>query len=266
MKTRSTGTWVALLVLAAGVFAGLMAQRVERDRLEAETLALRLTHAEAIQLQTKTAALKHEQPGADELANLRRDHDAVERLRNEVETLKAATGQPGRKPAMAADGKSGGSVKKAEPGILDTIVPESAWRNVGYATPASTIETALWAAAGGDVELLAKSFILEGSAREKAVALRAGLPAETRARYATPELLVAYLTARDVPLGGARIIDLPPASGESEIRILGVQLRDDAGTIRQAHPTLRETADGWRLVVPEATVEKYAEALRGAGS
>ena len=49
------------------------------------------------------------------------------------------------------------------------------------------------------------------------------------------------------------------------MRSATVQLRNAAGSVRQVHIELHDTPDGWRLVVPESAVERYAMQLKGRG-
>jgi len=89
------------------------------------------------------------------------------------------------------------------------------------------------------------------------------LPAGVRQRYASAEELVAFMTAKDVTLDGARIITFSSQSDGKPTA--AVQLRNAAGSVRQVHLDLRKTGAGWRLVVPEAAVERYAKQLKAKG-
>ena len=100
-------------------------------------------------------------------------------------------------------------------------------------------------------------------AQRKAAELLAGLPVETRTRYAKPEELVAFMAAKDVPLEGARIFAVKEQEGDTQKAT--VQLRNAAGSVRQVHIELKKTGEGWRLVMPESAVERYAMQLKGGG-
>jgi hypothetical protein len=191
-----------------------------------------------------------------ELARLRGDREALERLRGEVVSLKKSVAETRPLPARKSKVLDG-----AKPDIASELIPAEAWRNAGYATPAAAVETALWAAAGGDTDLLAKSFVLDDGPRKKAAELLASLPADVRRRYAGPEELVAFMAAKDVPLEGARILTSDDRA--TETRKVALQLRNAAGSVRQLQIELRPGPDGWRLVVPEAAVVRYAEQVRG---
>jgi hypothetical protein len=244
--------WGVLCALAVAVVGLLGVQRrcLERLRVQAAD--------ERASVERQSAMLREDAADKAELERLRGDREALERLRGEVAALKKSVAETRLLPARRSKTKAGEAAD-----IAKEIVPSTAWRNVGYATPAAAIETALWAAAGGDTDLLMKSFILEEAARRKAEALFAGLPGETRRRYAGPEELVAFMAAKDVPLEGARIM----TSGDQpeEKQRVAVQLRNAAGSVRQVHIELRDTPGGWRLVVPESAVERYEEQLKARG-
>ena len=193
-----------------------------------------------------------------EWERLREDREVLPRLREEVATLRKSVEesrlQPLKKP-------------KADPAvplnIENEILPSEAWRNAGYATPVAAVETALWAAAGGDTDVLMGSIVLDEGAQRKAAELLAGLPVETRTRYAKPEELVAFMAAKDVPLDGARIFAVKEQEGDTQKAT--VQLRNAAGSVRQVHIELKKTGEGWRLVMPESAVDRYAAQLKGRG-
>jgi hypothetical protein len=252
-KTRSglVGRWLFWCVVVGGVAGVLVFHYGERVSLQARIESLRVQQKQTRRLLADNRSLSSQQPSTEELARLRSDREAISRLRGEVEALRKAAGRTPPKVSASAG-------KQSEPTMLDTMVPASAWRNVGDKTPEAVVETALWAAAGGEVELLAQSLILDTNARTKAEAILSGLPAETRAFYKTPELLMAFLTAKDIPSSGARI--LKPGPEAEGMRT--VQLRDAGGQVRQAQLMLRQTAAGWRLVMPEEAVARHAAMLK----
>jgi hypothetical protein len=251
--------WGVLCALAVAVVGLLGVQRRGLERLRVQAADERAS-VERQSAMLREDASRQSEDAADkaELERLRGDREALERLRGEVAALKKSVAETRLLPARRSKTTEGEAAD-----IAKEIVPSTAWRNVGYATPAAAIETALWAAAGGDTDLLVKSFILEEAAGRKAEAMFAGLPGETRRRYAGPEELVAFMTAKDVPLEGTRIMTSGDQSEEKQR--VAVQLRNAAGSVRQVHIELRDTPDGWRLVVPESAVERYEEQLKARG-
>jgi hypothetical protein len=183
MRTRLLATSLALAVLATA--AAWLIERNSSARLRATLAAARAGQRELAALQAGRNRLAAEQPTTDELAVLRQAAAERDSLVREITARTAQT-----RPASFVVG---------EP------VPQSSWANRGAATPRAAIETALWAAAGGDLDALKPLLGLPDATREKARALLASLPDDLRSRYATPEDLVAAFTAKDIPLGEAQL-------------------------------------------------------------
>jgi hypothetical protein len=139
-------------------------------------------------------------------------------------------------------------------------VPVSAWRNAGRATPEAALETALWAAATGEVDALAQLLLLEPDARQRAQALLDRLPESARAQYATPERLIALLTAKQIPLGAMQLVAAMPQGDDT--RLLRVRLHSPEGWARTTSVAARGAPGDWRLVVPGPAVDRLAAQLQ----
>lgn len=247
------------LGLAALFLGGWSWQHQRTLALQREIMAERAGARDLTELRRQRERLVVEPVSELRLSQLRADHEAVARLRGEVDGLKKRNEEMERSQAkdvegMAADAKSA---------VL--TVPERNWKNVGRATPAAALETALWAGVGGDLEVLAATLSLDGAAKEKAGTLFASLPETERARFGSPEKLIAALSLKDLP--GALTVG-PATVGEDNAK---VRLYTQRGTpsyfvFKETEITLRRSTDGWRLVVPDGAVESYASALKGTGS
>jgi hypothetical protein len=262
-KMRVWRGWMIPVLLAAVMAALLLAQRWEqaalthriektRDRLEALT-----------RLNAENRALAKTALTPEALAHLRADRDALSRLRAEAETLRQAAYTRER----SSHNKKPATSPSANATMRDAMMESAQWRNLGRSSAPDAIETALWAAAGGEVDLLQESLLLDDSARKKAQELFDGLMPELRARYVSPEKLVAFLTAKDVPLGAAQILKIadqkPEAMSPPALEhIVTVQLQAVRSAKRTLKITARETPEGWRLVVPESAVARYVEELK----
>lgn len=189
-----------------------------------------------------------------ELAALRADRVALERLRAEIERLKARVQEV--RPAPVPEAVAAPS----PPNRLD-LMPASGWKNAGRATPKEAVETALWAAVGGDIDVLADTISLDAGARAKAEAILAGLPAADRTHYASPEKLVALFTAKDVPVGASMRVMTRSHAATDDAKLTLV-LQGETAT-RSIELALRQRDGNWRLVVPESAVEKYGATLKG---
>lgn len=252
----------AVLVLVAGGFsAAVVWQRQTASALRAEVEFQREQEKSRAQLAAETARLRAKQISAADLEALRGDRAALARLRGEIDALRRRAEEYAR--VVAA--KAVEAAKPREPSILDGPLPASAWKNAGSATPAAALETVLWAAAGGEVDALAGLLRFDVGVRARVDALFAGLPDSVRTEYGTPERLIAALTARDVPLGKAKLFDTKADfSGD---RRMAMQINETEGKApRGVLFSLRPKGGTWGLVVPASAVEKYAAMLKGGNA
>lgn len=259
---RRAITFLAVLVLLVGGFASAwVGQRQTAAGLRAEVELQREQARARAQLAADTARLRANQISAADLEALRGDHAALVRLRGEMDALRSRAEEAAR--AVAA--KAAAVAKPREPSILEGPLPASAWKNAGTATPAAALETVLWAAAGGEVDALAGLLRFDAGVKARMEGLFAGLPESVRTEYGTPERLIAALTARDVPLGKAKLFDTKADfSGD---RRMAVQLYETEGKApRGVLFSLRPEGGTWGLVVPASAVEKYAAMLKGAAA
>lgn len=216
-----------------------VAARSEHDRL----LALQLPPGELERLAADVAALP---PARAELASLR---EQVQQAMRSVAPSRSAS---------------------EERFAVGETVPAADWRNAGTASPQAALETALWAGAGGDVETFARTMkFMNSQARQAALALMELLPAEMRARYSSPEEIIAFLTVRDVPLGSVKVRQMTPlADWPSPAAQMQVTLRAADGKARDTNLLFMNPGDGWNLLVTDGVVAKYAAMLKqteGAG-
>lgn len=251
----------AAIFLAMGVaLAGAWAVRWHASAgLRTEIAALHGQAAERAGLEAERTRLRHASPAPEELSALRAERAAVQRLGGEIEALRQQAG------ARARAAKVHTPAPAREWSIEEDFVAHGAWKHAGQRTPTDATQTALWAAAGGDLKALAAAIVLEPAAREKAHALMDKLPREVAAQLATAEDFVALLTAGDVPLTEAHVFD-PKGDAPPRWAVRVVEFRDAQGKTRVAPLRLYQASEAeWRLVVPEAALEKYAARLAGGG-
>ncbi len=250
-----------LAVVAGGV---LTVQRRVASQLRDEVELLRAAQSREIaRLQAENRRLSAMLVPAGALENLRVEHAAIVRLRDEIEGA-GRQGQSGgdpSSPGRAGTTESGASM--AEPPADGAMVPASAWRNAGRATPAATIETALWAVAGGDIGTLAQMLSLSADGRAKGAAVLAGLPETIQQEFGTPERLIAVLVAKDLPLSATSAMQVTgPLEGAVTAANPGatymqLRLQNADGSIRNTTLSLKQDADGWGFDVPTDVVDKY---------
>lgn len=240
--------YVITTVLVAGLLIGWLVQAGETRRLRAELSLARERQAELAGLREEQRRLQAQQPSAAQLAELQATLDARSRLERELEQR---------------------TVERSQGLHYGEWMPHKAWQNRGAATPRAAVESALWAAAGGDVQALAALIELDPIARERAAALHEAMPAETRRQYATPDALLASLTLPKIPCTEAQLVWSHVADDRASI---GVMLQPEppvappaAGTSpslrRLVTLSLHRTEQGWRLVLPAKAVDRLATAL-----
>ena len=249
----------------------------------------------AAQLRAELATLRHEN---SDLAGVRREHARLQQLQT-VEARRAKQKRP------AASLNSPAPENRAQsPAAL--VVGEwhspTAWGNRGQITPVAAIETALWAAAGGDLAALQKLLYLDDGLRAKAETLRARLPDASRATYSSAEHLLAAFATKSLPLGDAQLVwnhqsnadeaaaclfvknpeyvpsppvesPLPETRAEAIARAAAIKetrakdkrppMAPPNEAIRALYLVLRRTDAGWQLVASPGAVDKIAKEIAG---
>jgi hypothetical protein len=251
---RAKFGWLVIIgVIGAGALA-LWWQRETQVRLRRDLGKLREENHELARLRDGNRRLAAAQPSAAELDNLRADHTAIPQLRAEIDAMQ-------ERMRIAAE-KS--AVRSPERFAAGSKVLAGEWKNVGAATPKTALETVLWAAAGGDVDTFASCLLLaEGRGRQQATALLESLPAEKRAQYATPERLIAFLAIRDVPIGAAQVMEWNEPKGPASPALVQLQLSAPDGITKELNLWFSSRAAGWKLVVPDSAIARYAAMLKG---
>lgn len=252
----------ALLALVAALW--FHERSVARD-LAARLSAARAQHRELAVLEAERDRLRAMLPGADELA-----------------ALQAATAERDR---LARELAAREAISKSSTLSLGESKSWRNWENHGQSTPRAALETALWAAAGGDTPAFVRLIELDPPAREKAARLLAQLPPDLRRVYASPEALIASVSMKNITLGDAQLTLLretdadhahvalilrdpdvpstpqtPPLAGPND---KPPPARPDSPTKKLAFLSLHRTDSGWHLIVPAAAIDRIAGELTG---
>jgi len=186
--------------------------------------------------------------GSAELEHLRAEIRALR-----VQTTELARLSPGGVKVPPARGNSA---------IASSLVPVSAWKDAGRVTPEATVETVLFAAMGGDLETLANAVVFNDAIKAQAATWFEGLPDATKREYGTPEKVIALMMAKDAgSLAGMQI--LGKREDGANDAVVRVRVGDDQGKMKDDKFEMRRSPDGWRLLVPDKAVEKYARQVSG---
>ena len=236
--------------------------------------------AAAVWFEARSSA-RQLQARLDSLHEQRRELLALEseraRLRGSIARLDAtaAEHEPALKTPVVAK-----PVPAPVPFALGEWTPCAAWSNSGQATPRAALETALWAAAGGDGMAMQSLLEIDPVVQSKAEKLLDQLPPASRSSYVTPEALIANVTMKNIPLTEAQIswyhesdpdhavvgvlfANAEP-SPEAVVKIpAGKQDNSppslsDNRTSKIALLAMHRSSSGWRLVVPVSAIDRIA--------
>lgn len=228
-----------------------VALQVEIDRRRNDARVRAQLLAENLQLHEASLHAK-------DLDELQAERVAVDSLRNDLAAIELRAQTAARKPARPLPTPWTGPGLPDSP-LMQGEVTAAQWRDAGAATPQAAFESALWAAADGDVKALADLLTLHPDARAKAEDYFATLPAALKTELGSAGQLLALLTAKDVPLGSARITGMLPTN-ESRARLI-TQLTDTNGQKKNVSFNFLAENGRWRIVVPAEVVAKYRDRL-----
>jgi hypothetical protein len=218
-----------------------------------------------------------------------RDHSGeVESLRREQERLRALKGLADEQARLKAEAAAheAALARTHANGFTDgKWIEPGALKNRGCATPACTIESMLWAAAGGDAVTLGNMLHFDNAARAKIDEIFARLSADARTRYVSAAQLVAAFTVAAIPVGNAKLISqyqTAPDWTEVTVWITLPDYRpidsstgpprplDDLigptwarGQKNRVNHSLRRIDGAWRLVVPVSALAKIEQEIGG---
>lgn len=136
-------------------------------------------------------------------------------------------------------------------------------RDRGLATPYDACLTFWWALDTGDAAMLKRILTYTEAGREAIRALHAGMPADIRARYPTPEDLAVFLYQANALLN-------PPARADYLEKIAPEETAPDRAVIRRPGITSGggqnwvRTTEGWKLVVPDRHPARVAQRVLGS--
>jgi hypothetical protein len=226
---------VLLAAIAALGVTGFLMQRQFDARVQAQEERLRREAAENARLQDENVRLAREAATAKAAA--------------------AAQAPAAPRAAAAPAGPAAGVPLAAGMRAVESL------GNAGRATPRDAFATQLWAARTGDVALEASTLTFGAEARARLEALEATLPADLRAEYDTPEMLMAYMLAGSPhPVGGMQVL------GEVDVDANDVTLQTewqhtDDSVVHQSDVSLVQDDGAWKMVVPYGLVNRASNYL-----
>ena len=263
LATTVTG---AALVAGSGVGAGATATIL--TMMSANKLSLGLAGVLLVAIAVPTALqLRANAELRREIAGLRQQNQALEPARAENGRLNAAVASSQDAAELARLRRQAAELKASLTTLANDEAADSeprmkrqdSWQNRGWATPTDAVETLLWASFNNEWDTVAKAFIFTPSGKTRMDAFFASLPADVRAKYGTPERLLAPAFASLPPIGFWLIVRDDGWNGRLAYRPVGekaigpdtveVQLLVNFQPARpegNQNVHLRRTAEGWR--------------------
>ncbi len=255
---------VIALVLAVGAAAFLL-ERQSNAQLREEVALLR-GEVRELAKQREAARAERSQVAAV-LASGGSDNDRAEiaRLREELEALKAKAAEFGKVTQGLKSAIAAASAGKSPADALPVkLIPVTDWKNAGRATPTATVETVLWGAVGGDIDVVAGAVEFTPSAREKARALLDRLPENLRAQYDSPEKLAALMISKDADkVSGMQVLGTRELGSADSV---GMRLRfgNDLGQTKEQSLLFHNSSDGWKVLLNDDPIDKWSKQLAAA--
>ncbi len=244
--------WTLVAVAGLGGAAMLGRQWVTNATLRAEFAALGASQEDPAGARAENTRLRAGRISEAELASLRSDRAALERMRRELDDV--------RQQVNARESPGPGASPPAVPAARTQARSVHEMRNVGRTTPVATGETFVWALQHGEIEAAAALMVFPPAARARMEAIVAALPESVRAQYDTPEKLMAFVMAGSPGVAALRV--LGEEARDERTVAQKIEVRDGHGGTRTDTILFEHDGTAWRRIIPLQTVDKLAEFLR----
>jgi hypothetical protein len=233
------------IVAALGLMAAIVAIREEMNRRALQQQLAETGQARIDGGQTTLSRPSTLVPTED----LERSRNEAARLRRQVNEARSAEREDEKQRRFA----------------IGITMPSSDWKNAGAFSVRAALETALWCGASGDFETLGRTIFFEnGKTRAEAEALLLRLRAEIPSEIVTPELLIAFLTVKDVPRGSVEVRKYTPIEGwPGPTQLVELFMTGEDASTRDTRLLFTQHNEQWKLVVMASVVEKYAAQFPG---
>ena len=253
MKLKLYPVFIALVV--AGTAGGIAIVEFEKSQLRRQISQLSQNEIALARLRTESvrnrALIERFKTSSEEGAKAM--HADLVTARTELATLET---KAGRSPAAAS----------ATPSIEANRDPTNAMTRLeflsdaGRATPEAAFQTLIWGAMKGRDPEMAACLSLDTAARAKAESLLAGLSAEARAKYGTPEQLVGLIFSHGVLEATAfQFVNTAVADNRDQVT-LTVRMRANGRENETKFPMVR-SANGWAMAVGEKQIDVIRRGL-----
>jgi RNA polymerase sigma factor (sigma-70 family) len=247
--------------LLVGAITPIVLQHQANLRLQNELKATRAQLAQAMQPQPQAA-------DPTELAQLRREHDELMRLRGEVAQLRQRKGtSTNRADQSEFDQLKAAKLAKWASEAADAqvllakapdipMLPASSWANVGYGTPAAALQTLNWAAAHHDTNAVVNAISWDPQLKARADELFAALPESVRQQYGSVDgVMFDWLITHGTPMASYRVLSQTDQGSDDMTLVEQHQYNDDR--VRENPLEFhRDETGNWRQVLPQELMPK----------
>ncbi len=232
----------ALLIVLGAMIGGSVYFRRENAKLRAQAGELRHRNDAVIRLGEENERTR------ELLARTKTDvNAAAEAMHADVTQLRAEVSQLEEHARMASAQKAAvAALIAANRDPEKGLVRLENFQNVGRATPVTAMQTLIWAVMKGDEPALEAAFSVTGDALEKAGEILAHLPEAERAKYPTPESIVALAFADQILRADAlQVVPTMQLGSRAIVTVTVANSDDDAKVPMELAP------DGWKVTVPK---------------
>jgi RNA polymerase sigma factor (sigma-70 family) len=213
-----------------------------------------------------------------ELAQLRREHDELMRLRGDVAQLRQRIRTPKNQAeqneferAKAAKlARLGEEAAEAQVLLAKApdipMLPASSWANVGYNTPAAALQTLNWAVAHHDTNAVVNGISWDPQARIRADELFATLPESIRQQYGSLDaVMFDWLVSHATPTASFRVLSQTEQGTDDMTLVEQHQYNDDR--VRENPVQFhRDETGNWRQVIPQELMPKLEVVINNLAS
>jgi len=253
-----------LAVVGAGTPILVQYQTNHHLRAQLESLRSQQANSQRPQATEVTA------PGAEELAQLRRDQAELVRLRGEVTALRQRIASPSNNPDdnpnyRSKARKQAGEAEEAKALLAKSpeipMVPAHQWANMGFANPAAAFETFNWAVANRDTNAFSNALAWDPQAKTRADALFAAAPDSVRQRYGTVDgVIFDWFLNNSTPVAAGRVLS-QLEEGPDEVTLVEQHMYNDGRVRENTVQFQRDDSGAWRQVVPLELMPKLGVVL-----
>ena len=238
------------MLLAVGIVT-LLFQRQAQARLRDDIARLRRQNSAMDRLRRENQRLAVSLVPSEELERLRHDQSDLQRMRAAIATLKAHV----RLQTLAR------AVNDPAKPLAPGMTPVESLTNAGMGTPDAAARSFFWAVAQIDPDAMAKQLTFSGDARAKVAALFASLDEATRKEIGTPERLMAtFFVEMYGRTTGLQVLGCDQSQSPDWV-VWRAKVQTASGRLHDVDFPVQRSADGWHEVILAPWIDNWSQYL-----